>query len=503
MGRSTAELGVLGLGVMGRNLSLNLADHGYHVALFDRHFEVTDKFLCYCRQQEPSWQRLVGFYKLEDFVRAIERPRRIVLLIKAGEPTDLTIENLLPFLDEGDVLIDCGNAHWLDTIRRERDLIQRGIRFIGCGISGGETGARFGPSLMAGGTWEAWRLIESTWMDIAAKVDPTTGEPIEGARPGKPVTWGEPCAAHVGENGAGHYVKMVHNGIEYIDMQLIAESYWLLKNFLNLPGDGIASIFDRWNQGDLASYLIGITADILRQPDPSGNGLLVDKIVDVAGQQGTGQWAAISALDLGMPANSLAEAVFSRFLSALKEERVAAAQVLAGPELIRNKAPETFAEQVRTALYCAKICAYAQGFQLLKGAQAKYGWHFEFSSIARIWRGGCIIQGRFLNPIAAAYQQDPELTNLLLAEDFSAGLRKGHSAWRQTVSEAVLSGLPVPALSSALAYYDGYRSQQLPANLIQAQRDFFGAHTYARTDRSRGKFYHFDWSNQKVEIPVS
>ncbi len=498
-----ADIGVLGLGVMGRNLSLNLADHGYATAVFNRHAEVTDRFLAECRQREPAWHRLQGFHELEAFVSAIARPRRIVLLIKAGRPTDLTIENLLPFLDPGDILIDCGNAHWLDTIRRERELRRREILFVGSGVSGGETGARFGPSLMAGGSLEAWKQIEPVWRDIAAKVDPATGDPIEGAEPGKPVRGGEPCAAWVGENGAGHYVKMVHNGIEYIDMQLIAETYWLLRFLGGFDNAALADLFSRWNEGDLSSYLIAITAAILRQPDPGGEGELVNKILDAAGQKGTGKWAATSALDLGVPANALAEAVFARFLSALVEQRHQAARWLGGPPLQPVDDPDTLARQLERGLYSAKICAYAQGFQLMQVAQEEYGWHFDFATIARIWRGGCIIRARFLNRIACAYETTPDLVNLLLAEDFRQVLNRDHSAWRRSVATAIQAGLPVPALSAALAYYDSYRSRRLPANLIQAQRDYFGAHTYERVDRPRGCFFHFDWhgSRQEAEIP--
>ncbi len=496
-----AEIGVLGLGVMGRNLSLNLADHGYRTALYNRHYHVTEAFLRQCREREPSWRRLQGFREMEDFVNAIERPRRIVLLVKAGEATDLTIENLLPFLDPGDVVIDCGNAHWLDTIRRERELRRREILFVGSGISGGESGARFGPSLMAGGSRVAWEKIEPIWRDIAAKVDPQTGEPIEGAAPGRPVTGGEPCAALVGENGAGHYVKTVHNGIEYIDMQLIAESYWLLKHLGGFSNPELAEIYSRWNQGELASYLVAITARILSQPDPRGAGYLVDQILDRAGQKGTGKWATDSALALGVPANALAEAVFARYLSSMKDARLQASRCLESLAVRPVDDPRDWSEQMRQALYSAKICAYAQGFQLLRAAQEEYGWRFDFATIARIWRGGCIIRARFLNTITSVYQRNPDLANLLLADDFRAALHRGHPAWRRTVATAVLNGLAVPTLGAALAYYDGYRSERLPANLIQAQRDFFGAHTYERIDQP-GKRFHFDWAGGQQETAV-
>ncbi|HHJ38497.1 MAG: phosphogluconate dehydrogenase (NADP(+)-dependent, decarboxylating) [Methylothermaceae bacteria B42] len=498
-----AQLGVIGLGVMGKNLSLNLADHGYQTAVYNRTPHVTNEFLNYCRQHEPSWQSILGFHELEAFVQAIEKPRKILLLVKAGKPTDLTIESLLAFLDPGDVIVDCGNAYWLDTIRRERELRQQNIDFIGSGVSGGETGARYGPSLMAGGTLEAWQKIEPIWMAIAAKVDPKTGEPIEGAKPGRPVTGGEPCAARVGENGAGHYVKMVHNGIEYIDMQLIAECYWLLKHLLKLPENQIGQLFTTWNQGDLASYLIEITADILQQPDPHGEGFLVEKILDVAGQKGTGKWTAISALDLGVPTNSLAEAVFARYMSAMKQERQKASSIFPAPEPQLPTDPSAFKKQIQATLYGAKICAYAQGFQLLREAQNPFGWHFDFATLAKIWRGGCIIRARFLQKITSAYQANPALENLLLDPYFRDVVHSGQASWRKVVASAVVNGQPIPALSSALAYFDSYRSATLPANLIQAQRDYFGAHTYQRVDRPRGKHYHLDWSGdrQEQEIP--
>lgn len=502
MEHSKTNLGLVGLGVMGRNLSLNLADHGYETAIYNRTSHHTDEFVEHCRHHEPNWRRLHGFHDLESFVQSIERPRRIILLVKAGQPTDLTIESLLPHLDAGDVLIDCGNAYWMDTIRREQELRKSGIDFIGSGISGGETGARFGPSLMAGGTLEAWGKIEKIWKAIAAKVDPVTGQPIPGAAPGKPVTGGEPCAALVGENGAGHYVKMVHNGIEYIDMQLIAESYWLLKKLLRLPEDEIGACFRDWNQGDLASYLIEITAEILQQKDPRGNGFLVENILDVAGQKGTGKWTAASALDLGAPANALAEAVFARYLSALKGERETASRCFSGPQAVPPENSDEFTDQLQKALYCAKICAYAQGFQLLREAQNHFGWHFNFSNLAKIWRGGCIIRARFLQRIAAAFDANPNLVNLLLDDYFREVLQGGQSSWRQVSATALVNGLSVPALTSALAYFDGYRSGRLPANLIQAQRDYFGAHTYERIDQPRGRWYHFDWTGTREELEI-
>jgi 6-phosphogluconate dehydrogenase len=372
-------------------------------------------------------------------------------------------------------------------------------------VSGGETGARFGPSLMAGGAAASWTHLEPIWNAIAAKVDPETGHPIETATPGHPVQDGVPCSAYIGENGAGHYVKMIHNGIEYIDMQLICEAYFLLRRLLALKPDELAEIFARWNDGDLDSYLIQITADILRQRDPEHpEGFLVDYVLDTAQQKGTGKWTSINALDMGVPANSIAEAVFARYLSALKEEREAASRSLAGPEYRYQGGREALVEAVRDALYCSKICAYAQGFQLMRAAQSEYGWQLDFATIASIWRGGCIIRARFLQKIVDAYGRDPELVNLLLDPYFEEQIRRSQERWRLAVALAAQAGIAAPALMSALAYYDGYRSAQLPANLLQAQRDYFGAHTYERTDQARGAIYHLDWAHPKrLQVKVS
>jgi 6-phosphogluconate dehydrogenase len=500
MSNKSADIGLVGLGVMGQNLALNIADHGYTIAVYNRHHEVTDDFIAQCRAKEPSHERVIGCAELAQFAQSIQRPRKIVLLIKAGEATDNTIAALLPHLEAGDILIDGGNAHWLDTIRREKELSAQGFEFIGSGVSGGETGARFGPSLMPGGSLKAWQQLEPIWRAIAAKVDPATGLPVEGAEPGKPVSGGVPCTAHVGADGAGHYVKMVHNGIEYIDMQLICEAYWLLKNLLGLDAAAISEIFREWNQGVLSSYLIEITGDILQQADHAG-GYLVDKVLDTAGQKGTGLWTASNALELGAPANAIAEAVFARSLSALKEERVAASGVLQGPAVQQQSEQKAVIAAVHDALYCAKICAYAQGFQLMAQAQAEYHWTLDFASLAQIWRGGCIIRARFLQKITDAYQGNPGLKNLMLDPYFRQALHDGQGHWRETVALAVRQGIPVPALGSALAYFDGYRSANLPANLLQAQRDYFGAHTYERVDQPRGKFFHTDWpAPQRPEI---
>jgi 6-phosphogluconate dehydrogenase len=494
MSNEYADIGLIGLAVMGQNLVLNMADHGYKVAVFNRTTEKTREFLRHCRDHEPSVDRVFGYEELEEFVAHIKRPRKIVLLVKAGPGTDATLNTLLPFLEPGDIVIDGGNAHWMDTRRREREFTDKGFEFIGSGVSGGESGARFGPSLMPGGSAKAWSSLEPIWRAVAAKVDPVTGQPLEGAEPGKPVEGGVACTAHIGPDGAGHYVKMVHNGIEYIDMQLISEAYWLMKKLLGLKSEQIGQQFDAWNKGDLGSYLIQITGEILQQRDPESDGYLVDKILDAAGQKGTGLWTASSALELGVPANAIAEAVFARALSSLKEERVHASNYLSGPAIAVQTDIDEWGEAIRKALYCSKICAYAQGFQLMKEAQKVYDWQLDFGTIAGIWRGGCIIRASFLNRITQAYQDDPALSNLMLAPYFRQILEEGQAAWRKVIALAVVNGLPVPAFSSALAYYDGYRSADLPANLIQGQRDYFGAHTYERTDQPRGRFFHLEWT---------
>ena len=496
MQTTTADIGLIGLAVMGQNLALNIADHGYDIAVYNRSPEKTREFKAHCQQHEPSSSRLIGYEDLGEFVRAIKRPRKIILLVKAGKPTDATIDTLLPHLEPGDIIIDGGNALWTDTIRREKDLRSKGFEFIGSGVSGGETGARFGPSLMPGGSRESWASLEPIWRDIASKVDPVSGKPLEGAVPGKPVSGGVPCTAYMGTDGAGHYVKMVHNGIEYIDMQLICEAYWLMKNLLGMRADEISATFREWNESDLSSFLVEITADILQQKDPAGDGFLVDKVLDAAGQKGTGMWTAANALELGSPASSIAEAVYARSLSALKEERVEASKVLHGPALKQESGRPDLINAIRDALYCSKICAYAQGFQLMAEAQTEYGWQLDFGTIAQIWRGGCIIRARFLQKITDAYNRAPGLKNLMLDEYFTNALHGGQHNWREVISLAVLNGIPVPAFGSSLAYFDGYRSASLPANLLQAQRDFFGAHTYERIDQPRGQFFHLDWSGE-------
>lgn len=495
MQSTSTDIGLIGLAVMGQNLALNIADHGYNISVFNRNPEKMREFIAHCEKNEPSSARVFGFESMADFVRSIKRPRKIVLLVKAGAATDATIDALTPYMEPDDIIIDGGNAHWMDTGRREERLRAQGFAFIGSGVSGGETGARFGPSLMPSGTPEAWKSLEPIWRDIAAKVDADTGKPLEGAAPGRPVTGGVPCTAYVGPNGAGHYVKMVHNGIEYIDMQLICEAYWLMKNLLGMEAGEIGKIFEEWNKGELSSFLIEITSDILQQKDPEGDGYLVDKVLDAAGQKGTGLWTAANALTLGIPANAIAEAVYARALSALKEERVAASQLLEGPVIKQESDRAGLIKAIRNALYCSKICAYAQGFQLMAEAQEEYDWNLDFGTIAQLWQGGCIIRAGFLRKITEAYTRNPGLKNLMLDPYFLNALHEGQGQWRQAVSLAVSNGISVPAFGGALAYYDGYRSASLSANLLQAQRDFFGAHTYERTDKPRGQFYHLDWSS--------
>jgi 6-phosphogluconate dehydrogenase len=383
---------------------------------------------------------------------------------------------------------------WTDTIRRERELAEKGIHFVGSGVSGGEEGARFGPSLMPGGSKRAWKILEPVWRAIAAKVDRRTGKPIEGAAPGRPVTGGVPCTAHIGADGAGHYVKMVHNGIEYGDMQLICEAYFLLSRLAGMKPPELSRIFAGWNRGDLDSFLIEITADILQQPDPEDpRRFLVDAVLDTAGQKGTGKWTSGSSLDLGVPAPTIAEAVFARFISALKEQRVAAAETLKGPRFRFDGDRRRLVRDVRDALYCSKIASYAQGFALMAAAQQEYAWKLNFGEIARIWRGGCIIRARFLQKITDAFARERRLANLMLDPYFAAALRRGQRGWRRVVALAAEAGIPCPAFMSALAYYDSYRSARLPANLLQAQRDYFGAHTFERVDQPRGRFFHVDW----------
>lgn len=490
MPQAQSDIGLIGLAVMGQNLALNIADHGFQISVYNRTTATMEKFVA----ENPSTPGgLVGCATLEDFVKSLKRPRRFIILVKAGKPTDAVIDQVVPLLEEGDIIIDGGNANWNDTIRRERELKAKGLRFIGSGVSGGEEGARFGPSLMPGGDAAAYKEIEAIWNAIAAKVDAETGKPLTGAAPGKPIEGGVSCAAYIGPDGAGHYVKMVHNGIEYGDMQMICEAYWLMKNLLGMSAPECGKVFAEWNKGLLDSFLIEITADILQQPDPATGNPIVDMILDTAGQKGTGKWTSVSALDMGIPAPTVAEAVFARCLSAIKDERVAASHVLTGPTPAFSGDKQAFIQAIHDALYCSKICSYAQGFQLMREAQKEYNWTLNFGEISMIWRGGCIIRARFLQKIKEAFDRNATLANLLLDPYFKGEIDRSQANWRLVVSEAARNGIAAPAFFSALAYYDGYRSERLPANLLQGQRDFFGAHTYERTDQPRGKFFHIDW----------
>lgn len=500
MSEKQSDIGLIGLAVMGQNLALNIADHSFSISVFNRTTEKMDKFIA---DNPDTPGTLVGHAKLEDFVQSLSSPRKIIILVQAGRGTDAVIDSLLPLLDQGDIIIDGGNALWSDTIRREKKLNAKGCRFIGSGVSGGEEGARFGPSLMAGGREDVWKELAPIWGAIAAKVDAQTGKPLEGAEPGKPVDGGFPCAAYIGPNGAGHYVKMVHNGIEYGDMQMICEAYDLMRNLLDLSPAEMGDIFNDWNNGVLDSFLIQITADILKQTDPVTGKPFVDIVLDTAGQKGTGKWTSNNAINMGVPAPTIAEAVFARFISAVNDERRAANSALKGPEKSFQGNKTDFIDAIHDALYCAKICSYAQGFQLMREAEKEYSWKLNFGEIAQIWRGGCIIRAAFLQKITEAYTRDPNLANLLLDPYFNEALQRVQKNWRRVVSAAAEYGVPVPTFSSALAYYDSYRALRLPQNLLQAQRDFFGAHTYERLDQPRGKFFHLDWlapSRPQLEI---
>jgi 6-phosphogluconate dehydrogenase len=492
--QAVADVGLIGLAVMGQNLVLNMADHGFKVAVYNRTTATMNEWIEKIGKEEPAAGNVRGFAELKDFVAAIRTPRKILILVKAGSAVDGVVKQLIEAdIDRDDIVVDCGNSLWTDTIRREKEYADE-CKFFGSGVSGGELGARFGPSMMPGGDPDSWKHLKPIWEAVAAKVDAQTGQPIETYAPGKPVKTGVPCTAYLGPNGAGHYVKMIHNGIEYIDMQLICEAYWLMRNLLGMNAGEIGKVFATWNAGDLDSYLIQITADILQQPDPmQKGGFLVDYILDTAGQKGTGKWTSVNALDMGIPANAIAEAVFARCLSALKDERVEASKHLAGPTFQFTGEKQQFIQAIRDALYCSKICAYAQGFQLMREAQKEYKWKLNFAEIASIWRGGCIIRARFLQKITDAYARNPGLVNLLLDPYFNEQIRQGQGNWRNTVCQAAQAGIAAPAFMSALAYYDGYRSERLPANLLQGQRDYFGAHTYERTDQPRGQCFHTDW----------
>jgi 6-phosphogluconate dehydrogenase len=477
---------------MGQNLALYIADHGFQISVFNR---TTEKMVKFVAENPQTPGGLIGAATLLEFVQSLSRPRKVIMIVQAGSPTDAVIDSLVPLLEPGDIIIDGGNSKWTDTIRREKSLREKGLRFIGSGVSGGETGARFGPALMPGGDPAAYKELEPVWNAIAAKVDAKTGRPLLGAAVGRPVSGGVPCATYIGTDGAGHYVKMIHNGIEYGDMQMICEAYDLMRGLLGMKAGKIGEVFTEWNQGALDSYLIEITADILQQKDPvTKTKALVDVILDTAGQKGTGKWTSVNALDMGVPAPTVSEAVFARCLSAIKEERVAASKILKGPQKKRyTGSKKALIQAIHDALYCAKICSYAQGFQLMREAQKEYKWTLNFGSIAQIWRGGCIIRAVFLQKITEAFGRNPQLANLLLDPYFNNTVKKAQENWRKVVALAAQYGVPAPTFSSALSYYDGYRAARLPANLLQGQRDYFGAHTYERVDQPRGKFYHLDW----------
>ena len=469
------QIGVVGMAVMGKNLALNIESRGYSVALYNRTGSKTEEVV----NENPD-KNLKGTYSVEEFVDAIEKPRRIVLMVQAGRGTDATIQALLPHLDKGDVLIDGGNTFFQDTIRRNNELADSGINFIGTGVSGGEEGALKGPSIMPGGQKEAYELVAPILEQISAKAED-----------------GSPCVTYIGPDGAGHYVKMVHNGIEYGDMQLIAESYDLMQNILGLSVDEMATIFDEWNHGELDSFLIDITADILTRKDDLGTGKpIVDVILDAAGNKGTGKWTSQSALDLGVPLPLITESVFARYISAYKDERVQASNVLPKPAaFVFEGDKQAFVEKIRQALYFSKIMSYAQGFAQLRSASKQYDWNLPFGEIAKIWREGCIIRAQFLQKITDAYDKEADLENLLLDDYFKDITANYQQAVRDVVALAVQAGVPVPTFSSAISYFDSYRSDRLPANLIQAQRDYFGAHTYERTDREG--IFHYSWYDEK------
>lgn len=467
-----ADIAVIGLAVMGQNLILNMDDHGFTVAAFNRTVSKVDGFLA----KEAKGTKVIGAHSIEEMAAQLKRPRRVMLMVKAGEAVDQTIEHLLPYLETGDIIIDGGNSLFTDTIRRAKYVESKGLLYVGTGVSGGEDGARHGPSIMPGGSPAAWPHVKDIFQSIAAKVED-----------------GSPCCEWVGEGGAGHYVKMVHNGIEYGDIQLIGESYQLMRDYLGLNADEAAAIFADWNKGELDSFLIQITAEILAFKDTDGQPL-VGKILDTAGQKGTGKWTVISSAELGQPVSLISEAVYARCVSALKGQRVAASQVLSGPKPTPPEDTKAFIGQVGQALYASKIISYAQGYMLMQAAAAEYGWNLNYGGIALMWRGGCIIRSRFLGDIKAAFDKDPKLANLLLDPFFTKAVETHQAAWRTVIAAAVQAGIPVPAIGSALAFYDAYRTENLPANLLQAQRDYFGAHTYERVDKPRGEFFHTNWT---------
>jgi len=481
MQKEMCDIGLIGLAVMGQNLVLNMNDHGFRVAVFNRTVLKVDDFLA----NEAKDTQIVGTRSFEEFVQSLKKPRRVMLMVKAGDTVDSIIDSVLPYLETGDIIIDGGNSLYTDTNRRTESLSKQGILFVGTGVSGGEEGARFGPSIMPGGNPAAWDSVKDIFQSIAAKVED-----------------GTPCCDWVGERGAGHYTKMIHNGIEYGDMQLICEAYNLLSAALGLNADELSEVFDDWNKGELDSYLIQITAEIFAKKDEDGTPM-VDKILDAAGQKGSGKWTGISSLDLGVPVTLIGEAVYARCLSAMKDERVIASKVLDGTNVALADNRSELIEDVRRALYCSKIISYAQGYMLMREAAKEQNWNLNFGGIALMWRGGCIIRSRFLGKIKDAFDKNPMLTNLLLDEFFSQALNEYQSSWRRAVIKAIEYGVPTPAFSTALSFFDGYRTERLPANLLQAQRDYFGAHTYERIDKPRGEFFHTNWTGRGGRVSSS
>jgi 6-phosphogluconate dehydrogenase len=472
---SNCDIGLIGLAVMGENLILNMENHGFSVAVYNRTTSKVDVFI----NGRAKGKKIKGCYSPEEFVNSLKHPRKIMMMVKAGQPVDLLIESLLPLLEKGDILIDGGNSHFPDSIRRTRYVEDQGLLYIGTGVSGGEEGALRGPSIMPGGSPAAWLHVKEIFQSIAAKVKD-----------------GSPCCEWVGNNGAGHFVKMVHNGIEYGDMQMIAESYAVMHTVLGKKPQDMQEIFTEWNKGELDSYLIQITADIMGKVDEETGKPMLDIILDTAGQKGTGRWTSLEALNLGVPAPTVVEAVLARAMSAIKEERVAASKILVGPKVKFSGNEKEFTEMIRQALYASKICSYAQGFQLMREAAKEYEWDLKYGEIALMWREGCIIRAQFLGRIKAAFDKNPNLKNLLLDDYFKNAIEKSQNAWRKVVATAVEFGIPIPAFSSALAYYDGYRSARVAANLLQAQRDYFGAHMYERVDKPRGEFFHTNWTGR-------
>lgn len=472
--KEKADIGLIGLAVMGENLVLNMERNGFTVSVFNRTVEKVDRFL----QGRGKGKNFIGAKTIEEFIGSLDRPRKVMLLVKAGKPVDDLMEMVIPHLEKGDIIIDGGNSHFPDSIRRTRYLEDKGLRFIGTGVSGGEEGALLGPSIMPGGSTDAWPYVKDIFQSIAARVED-----------------GTPCCDWVGRDGAGHFVKMVHNGIEYGDMQLISEAYNLMKNLLGMNAGEMHEVFKEWNDGELDSYLIEITRDILAYRDEQGEPLL-EKILDTAGQKGTGKWTGIEALNLGIPLTLIGEAVFARCLSSLKEERVAASKILKGPEPSFHANRQEFIRDIKSALYASKIVSYAQGYALMREAAREYGWDLNYGGIALMWRGGCIIRSVFLSKIKDAFDQHPELPNLLLDPFFRDKVEAAQEGWRRVVATALVNGIPVPAFTTALNYFDGYRTERLPANMLQAQRDYFGAHTYERIDKPRGEFFHTNWTGR-------